>query len=180
MVLPDVFAACAAEEGVVGGHLGQHLVHAVPELHPPPGLHSDCCWARVTVSSGGGCVGRRLAPWCWMLGPSQGQPSLAPASTAMCKSLQLLSQLWGQSALWAANKMQDAQHAWSVVSKYYCICLLELTILFPEYHILCISISMVCLKLRALFIVSFSLLSRRIIIHSIIHQFEVHTLCNIH
>ena len=115
---------------------------------------------------------------CWDLpkvSPASHQPPLQCANP-----VQLLSQLWGQSALWAANKMQDAQHAWSVVSKYYCICLLELTILFPEYHILCISISMVCLKLRALFIVSFSLLSRRIIIHSIIHQFEVHTLCNIH
>ena len=41
VVLPDVLAAGAAEEGVVGGHLGQHLVHAVSELQPPPGLHSD-------------------------------------------------------------------------------------------------------------------------------------------
>ena len=52
--------------------------------------------------------------------------------------------------------MQDAQHAWSVVSKYYCIC-----IVFDYFvsRIPCISISMVPLKLRALFIVSFSLLS---------------------
>ena len=114
LMWPDVLAACAAEEGVVGGHLGQHLVHAVPELHPPPGLHSDWCWARVTVSSGGGCVGRRLAPWCWMLGPSQGQPSLAPASAAMCKSCAIIVPTLG--TVGTVGSKQDARCTTRMVS----------------------------------------------------------------